>query len=101
MRLVVHTYRNSDGVEAVVCNFLEIGEGDPAVPVLTKDVAGIGDVLSECVLVDDACRIGKLLKDGRRDPRLQNEPASEIDALDWVCSEIVVTFQQRETGSKN
>lgn len=88
-------YGYANGVEAIVGDFLEVGQGDPTAPVALKDVASIGCLLAQRVLVDYAT--AKLIKNRRRNPRLQDEPAPEVDTLDLGGPIWKLTFRHRGT----
>lgn len=81
---MVHPGR-SNLVEVVLC--------DPRVPVVRKTVVGFASAkrLAEGVLVLDDLALRPRLKERRRDPWLEDKPASKVDTADLVA--VVVKLQ--------
>lgn len=78
------SYGYANRVETIVGNFLKVGQGDPTTPVALKDVSRIGCLLAECVLIDHAA--AKLIENRWRYPRLQYEPAPNVNTSNLGCS---------------
>ena len=85
------SYGDSDEVEAASLDLLEVRQLHPVVPVRLQNliVCGLGSKrLCKSVLVDDSTRAVELLEDRWSYPRLQDEPAAEIDSSDFLRAPI-------------
>lgn len=83
---------DSHNIEAAVLDFLEVFERDPRVPMRLEHFVQrplradcISERLAECPLVYYACRWTKTLEDGRSNPWFEDEPASQVDASDFLA----------------
>lgn len=77
---------NSDMVQARGRDSVEVALGDPRVPVVgqTRRCFGLAEGLRVRIFVDDRLGVGPFTEDGRRDPRLEDEPASQIHASHFI-----------------
>ena len=78
--------RNANMVQASSCNLVEVVLSDPSVPVCveTRRSFGLAKGLRVRIFVDDSMGVRPFAEDGRRDPRLEDEPASQIHATHFV-----------------
>lgn len=44
---------DADGIETSGGDLLEVGQRHPALPMLSQDVGGVGDLLGQGILIDD------------------------------------------------
>ena len=85
------SYGDSDEVEAASLDLLEVRQLHPVVPVRLQNliVRGLGSKrLCKSVLVDDSTRAVELLEDRWSYPRLQDEPAAQVDSSDFLRAPI-------------
>ena len=77
---------DSNMVQAVLADLLEVIFGDPGVPMVleSRRRTVLAEGLSVSILVDDCHARGPSLKDGWSDPWLKDEPAAQVDATDLV-----------------
>lgn len=73
-------------VQARSRNSVEVGLGNPRIPVVgqTRRSFGLAKGLRVRIFVDDSMGVRPFAEDGRRDPRLEDEPASQIHATHFV-----------------
>lgn len=73
-------------IESIRRDLLEIRLGDPRVPVVRqpRGCLGLAQRLSVGIFIDDGVIFGPFGEDRGRDPWFENEPASEVDAADYV-----------------
>jgi hypothetical protein len=73
-------------VQARGRNSIEVGLGDPRIPVVgqTRRCFGLAEGFRVRIFVDDSLGVRPFAEDGRRNPRLEDEPASQIYASHFV-----------------
>ena len=73
-------------VEAIFADLREIIFCDPGFPMVrqSRGCSVFADSLRIRVLVDDCFALGPWLKDGRGDPRFEDEPAAQVHTTDLV-----------------
>ena len=92
----------SDGnphvVESSIGDLPEVVGSNPRVPVLSKTVRCFlwPKCLAVCELVDDGLTAGPFIEDGRRDPWLQDKPATKVDAVHLVVVVVEVYISALE-----
>ena len=80
-----------DNVEATARNLLEVRKLYPAIPMgLQNFIVSLvsSKRLCQSVLVDNAARAIELLEDRGCNPRLEDEPATEIDSTDFLIAPV-------------
>lgn len=77
---------NADMIEAILADLGEVVFSDPGIPMVHQRGrrSVLAEGLSVGVLVDDCHARGPWLKDGGSDPWLENEPAAQVHATDYV-----------------
>ncbi len=73
-------------IEAILADLGKVIFSDPGVPMVRQSArcSVLTESLSVGVLVDDCHAGGPWLKDGGSDPWLEDEPAAEVDATDFI-----------------
>ena len=73
-------------IQAILADLGEVSFSDPGIPVVRQSgrCSVLAEGLSVGVLVDDCHAGGPWLKDGWSDPRLEDEPAAQVHATDFL-----------------
>jgi hypothetical protein len=87
------TYGNSNVIQTDRSYLLEVCLCDPCIPVLFQLIlsSSLSQCLCEGVLVHDSTTVCPRCEEGRRNPRLKDEPTSKIDTTHLVI--VVVEAQ--------